>query len=78
MMVSLEDQKLYTKGLEGDLKRANQRVINGKSIVKATKTANEAMQAIVDYWNTLYEKENMATSAAHPTTASSSILDNAT
>ena len=42
---SLEEQRRYTKGLEGDLQKANQRLINAESTVKATKTANEAMQA---------------------------------
>ena len=75
-MVSLEEQRLYTKGLEGDLQRANQRLLNAKSTFKATKTANENMQATVDYWNTFYEEENTATPAANPTATSSSILGN--
>ena len=73
---SLEEQRRYTKGLEGDLQRANQRLINAKWIVKATKTANEVMQATVDYWSTFYDEENAVTQSANPMAASSSVLGN--
>ena len=76
VLVTLEEQRLYTKGLEGDLQRANQRLLNTESTVKATRTANEAMQATVDYWSTFYEDENAATPSANPAAASSNVMGN--
>ena len=74
--MTLEEQRLYTKGLEGDLQRANQPLLNTESIVKATRTANEAMQATVDYWSTFYEDENAAAPSANPTATSSNMMGN--
>ena len=73
MMVSLEVQRLYTEGLEGDLQKTRQRLLNAESTVKATKSANEVMQKTVDYWSTFYEEENAAR-FADPAVFSNSIL----
>ena len=68
--MSMEEQRLYTKGLEGDLQQTRQRLLNAESIVRATKKANEEMQTTVDYWSSFYEEEN-AVQAANPIAASS-------
>ena len=73
-MVSLEEQRLYTKGLEGDLQKTRQRLLNAESIVKVTKIANEAMQATVDYWSSFDDEENAVPSSAAPAVFSSTVV----
>ena len=75
-MVSMEEQRLYTKGLEGDLQQTRQRLINAESTVKATKRANESMQATIVYWSSFYAEENVVPVFANPTDLSSTILSN--
>ena len=43
MQVWMEEQRMYTKGLEGDLQKTRQRLLNAESTVQATKSANEVM-----------------------------------
>ena len=63
--MSLKEQRLYTKGLEGDLQQTRQRLLNTESIVKATKKANEEMQTTIDYWSSFYEEENAVPTVNH-------------
>ena len=40
----MEEQRKHTKGLEAELQRARQRILNAEATVQSTKTANEAMK----------------------------------